>query len=241
VAQRKSKQEGKKGAPEYMLTYGDMMTLLVCFFVLLLAMSQIDPAKFKIAASSFQNALSGVLKEYPTMPVFEEILIPRLGGEQQNKRLAIEAVRRIRQTVSQQNLQDAIKVKVTETGVAVLINDPFGFDAGKAEVKPQFVAVVEQMAEMISTMPDAFIRVEGHTDNVPISTPYFPSNWELSAARALNVVKILADKKGIDPAKLSAVGYGEYRPRVSNTTAENRQKNRRIEMYIDYTKSEQRQ
>ena len=93
--ERKS-PEPPKGAPAFMTTWGDMCTLLLCFFVMLLAMSTIDPAKFNVAASSFQNALSGVLESYPSVMITKDILIPRLGGDEQNKRMAVDAALKIR-------------------------------------------------------------------------------------------------------------------------------------------------
>ena len=231
---RGKKQECPKGAPAYMLTWGDMCTLLLCFFVMLLAMSTIDPAKFDVAASSFQNAFSGVLESFPSVLITQEVLVPRLGGNEQNKRLAVDAARRIRKAVKSENLEDAIKVKVTESGIAVKVADPIGFDIGDAEIKPELMSVLGQVAEIIGRVEGTQIRVEGHTDDIPIHTRKFPSNWELSAARALNVVKFLATRGNIDPARLSAIGYGEYRPLVPNTSEKNRMQNRRIEIFVDY-------
>lgn len=235
MPERKKKQEGPKGAPAYMSTWGDMCTLLLCFFVMLLAMSTIDPAKFDVAASSFQNAFSGVLEAFPSILITQEVLTPRLGGHEQNKRLAVDAARKIRQEVKKEDLQEAIKVKVTETGIAIKVADPIGFDVGEADIKPELIGALNHIAEIVGKVPGTVVRVEGHTDDVPIHTRKFPSNWELSAARALNVVKFLAEKGNINPAQLSAIGYGEYRPLVPNTSTKNRMMNRRIEIYVDYT------
>jgi chemotaxis protein MotB len=238
---RAKKQECPKGAPAYMLTWGDMCTLLLCFFVMLLAMSTIDPAKFNVAASSFQNAFSGVLESFPSVVITQDVLIPRMGGNEQNKRLAIDATRRIRKAVKSENLDDAIKVKVTETGLAVKVADPIGFDIGDAEIKPELLSVLGQIADIIGSVKGTQVRVEGHTDDVPIHTREFPSNWELSASRALNVVKYLASRGNIDPARLSAIGYGEYRPLVPNTSEKNRMLNRRIEIFVDYLQKNETQ
>ncbi len=235
---RKKEELKKKGAPEYMLTYGDMMTLLLCFFVMLLAMSNIDENKFQIAAASFQNALGGVLESFPTIPIHKDILVPRLGGDEQNKRIAVKAAREIREAVKKEKLDEAIKVKVTDKGIAIKIADPICFDIGKADIKPQFANVLNEVIRVINKVPDNEIRVEGHTDNTPIHTQQFPSNWELSAARALSVVKFLYTKGGIHPSRLSAVGYGEFRPVAPNDSSENKQKNRRIEIYIEYLEKE---
>jgi len=229
----KKKDEEKKGAPAYMTTWGDMCTLLLCFFVMLLAMSTIDPAKFQVAASSFQNAFSGVLESFPSVLITPDILVPRLGGDEQNKHMAVDAALRIRRTVKRENLEDAIKVKVTERGVAIKVADPIGFASGEADIKPELLATLRDIAEQINKVPGTQVRVEGHTDDIPIHNQRYPSNWELSSARALNVVKFFA-KQGVDPGRLSAIGYGEFRPLVPNSSPETRKKNRRIEIFIDY-------
>ncbi len=234
MARDKKKEDPPKGAPAFMTTWGDMCTLLLCFFVMLLAMSTIDPAKFHVAASSFQNAFSGVLESFPSILITRDILVPRLGGDEQNKRMAIDAARRIRRTVKQDGLDEAIKVEVTETGIAIKIADPIGFNLGQADIQPELISTLHEIANTISKAEGSQIRVEGHTDDLPIRTARFPSNWELSSARALNVVRFLAERGGIDPSTLSAVGYAEYRPLVPNTSAQNRRKNRRIEIYVDY-------
>jgi len=234
VARKKKPKEGPKGAPAYMNTWGDMCTLLLCFFVMLLAMSTIDPTKFMVAASSFQNAFSGVLESFPTILITKDVLIPRLGGQQQNKRMAIEAVTKMREKVKEENLEDAIKVQVTETGIAIQISDPIGFESGSADVNPKLYGVLKDLSNVINAAPSSLIRVEGHTDNVPIHSAKYPSNWELSSARALSVVRYMANNGDVDPSRMSAIGYGEYRPIAPNTTPENRKTNRRIEIYVDY-------
>ncbi|MFP4013684.1 MAG: flagellar motor protein MotB [Chitinispirillaceae bacterium] len=239
MARKKKPAEPPKGAPAFMTTWGDMCTLLLCFFVMLLAMSTIDAAKFHVAASSFQNAFSGVLESFPSVLITEDILVPRLGGDEQNKRMAVDAARRIKRTVKSENLDDAVKVKVTESGIAIRIADPIGFEVGKAEIKSELIPALRDIALIISKVQSTQIRVEGHTDDLPIRTVRFPSNWELSAARALNVVKFLSKSGGIDPARLSAIGYGEYRPLVPNTSVDNRRINRRIEIYVDYVQKKE--
>jgi chemotaxis protein MotB len=231
--ERKKKKDEDSGA-SYLTTWADMTTLLLCFFVMLLAMSSVNPAKFMVAASSFQNAFSGILESMPTIPIHENVLRPRMGGDEQNKRMAINAKRRIERRAERQDMDDAVKVKVTEKGLAIRISDPVLFDVGNAALKPRFKELLYNVGTIINEDTTTRIRVEGHTDNTPINTARYPSNWDLSAARALNVVKFLARNAGIDPARLSAVGYGEYHPIVPNTSPENRQRNRRIEIYVEY-------
>jgi chemotaxis protein MotB len=234
VARKKKQAEGPKGSPAYMSTWGDLCTLLLCFFVMLLAMSTIDPTKFKVAASSFQNALSGVLESFPSVLITKDILIPRLGGDAQNKRMAVDAATKVKEKIKEEGLEDAIKVQVTETGIAIQIADPIGFESGSADVNPKLYGVLRDISNVINAAPTSLIRVEGHTDNVPIHTAKYSSNWELSSARALNVVQYMANKGDVDPKRMSAIGYGEYRPIAPNDSPENRKTNRRIELYVDY-------
>jgi len=238
MSRERKSPDPPKGAPAFMTTWGDMCTLLLCFFVMLLAMSTIDHAKFNVAASSFQNALSGVLESYPSVMITKDILIPRLGGDEQNKRMSVDAALKIKEVVKKEGLEDAVKVKVTETGIAVKLSDPIGFDIGESELKPELIPTLKSICEIINQVPSTQIRVEGHTDDLPIKSFKFPSNWELSSSRALNVVKFMASSGSIEPSRLSAIGYGEYRPIVPNTSVENRKMNRRIEIFVDYLKIE---
>jgi len=234
VARQKKPKEGPKGAPAYMNTWGDMCTLLLCFFVMLLAMSTIDPTKFKVAASSFQNALSGVLESFPSVLITKDVFIPRMGGDAQNKRMAVDAATKVKEKIKEEGLEDAIKVQVTETGIAIQIADPIGFESGSADVNPKLYGVLKDISNVINAAPTSLIRVEGHTDNVPIHTAKYSSNWELSSARALNVVQYMANQGDVDPKRMSAIGYGEYRPVAPNDSPEHRKTNRRIELYVDY-------
>ena len=234
MGRKEKKEEQKAGAPLWMVTFSDMVTLMLCFFVMLLSMATFDPVKFNAMASSFHNAFSGVLESMPTVMVTRDVFIPKMGGDQQNKRMAIDASAKVRKAVEDADLQDAIRVQVTETGIAIQISDPIGFESGSADLMPRVHGVLQDISEIINEAPTAQIRVEGHTDNVPINTPRFPSNWELSAARALSVVRHMAYQGGVEPARMSAVGYGEFRPVAPNNTADNRSANRRIEIYVDY-------
>ncbi len=223
-----------EGAPEYMLTYGDMMTLLLCFFVLLLSMSSMDAKKFELAATSFQNALSGVMESLPTVAIHQEVLKMKLGGDDQNKKIAADIAKRVKEiTQKSEKLKEAVTVQVTDMGIAIKISDPVGFSVGSDQLQPEFEQTLLEILGIIKDMPERDIRVEGHTDDVPIKSSRFPSNWELSAARALTVVKLFY-QNGEDPAKLSAVGYGEFRPLIPNSDEGARRKNRRIEIFVEY-------
>ncbi len=231
---KKKCPECEECLPAWLAAFGDLMSLLLCFFVLLLSMAEIDAKKFELAATSFQNALNGVLESMPTVAIHEEVLQPKLGGDAQNKRIAADAARKIQQVIEKDaQLKDAVKVVVTDKGIAIRISDPVGFAVGSDKIQKKFNKVLIDLLQVIQEIPERDIRVEGHTDNTPIRSSRFPSNWELSAARALSVVKLFYSK-GENPVKLSAVGYGEFRPIAPNTSSQNKRKNRRIEIFVEY-------
>jgi chemotaxis protein MotB len=125
-----------------------------------------------------------------------------------------------------------LEAVMTDQGLLIRIRDTMLFASGSAQISSDAARFAQAVAGIIGTMPQNVI-ISGHTDNVPINTFQFPSNWELSAARALNLMKfLLGSNPGIDPARFSAIGYGEYRPVASNDTAEGRARNRRVELLI---------
>ena len=134
------------------------------------------------------------------------------------------------QSLLDMGLDREIDIKVTDKGVAFRINAPYLFDSGKAMLKPQTVTVLSTLAGFIkkNSYP---LRIEGHTDSAPISTPYFPSNWELSAARAVSVARYFQGL-GVAPERMAAVGFGEYHPLDTNDTTAGMAKNRRVEIFM---------
>ena len=134
------------------------------------------------------------------------------------------------------------EVRISELRGKLTVNvvDKILFDSGKAELKPAGVKVLQQIGDILNTAVDKNIQVEGHTDNVPISgslATKYPSNWELSTARATTVLHFLQDRVGVSGERLSAVGYGEYQPIASNATAEGRAENRRIQIVLTAAKT----
>lgn len=229
--------ECKKGAPGYMMTFGDMMSLLLTFFVLLISMATFEPSKFAMTTQSLQGAF-GVLETFPTVAVLPIVNIPKLSDNANNRKMSAQEVQQMQEQLEKTDMDDAVKVKVTETGIAVLLSDPVSFASGSDDLNPKSMDVLREVGKVLDRHPNAQVRVEGHTDDVPIHSAKFPSNWELSSSRSLRIVKTLSAYSQIDPGRLSAVGYGEHRPLVPNTSTANRQKNRRIEIYIDYTQKE---
>ena len=124
-----------------------------------------------------------------------------------------------------------LKFKELERGLSIIIRDDLLFGSGKSEINPEGISVLRDIGSKFENFEGRVI-VEGHTDNISISTEKFPSNWELSIARAVNIVRFLAEEVGVKPMKMSAVGYADTKPVVSNDTPENRRKNRRVEIIL---------
>lgn len=230
MAKRKKKEdEVEEGAAMWIVTYGDMMSLLLTFFILILSFSSIQEVEFEKAMGSLKSAL-GVLPRKSGVQQQSRHL--KLGENKVSEELEKE-VSEMRGSIAKEELQGQVKVTLTEKGAHIVISDPLLFDLGKANLKPESSVALDLVTKMIKNSPKTEVLVEGHTDNWPISNEEFPSNWELSAARALAVVKFFAFRRGIDPSRFAATGYGEYRPLKPNDTAVNRAKNRRVEIYVN--------
>lgn len=229
MARKKKEDPPPPGAPGWMTTYGDLMSLLLTFFVLLVSFSSIQESKFLQALGSLKGAL-GVLPQYESSLFKRYVIMPKL-TKRERVRVSL-MMNQLRQALRELNLEKNVQVEMRENGILIRLDAPVLFDLARAELKSEIFPVLDKIAELTQQWPNE-IRVEGHTDNLPIHTREYPSNWELSVARAVAVLKYFVSR-GIPPSRLSAVGYGEFRPLVPNTSEENRAKNRRVEIYITY-------
>lgn len=232
----RKKVEKKQISQEWLTTYSDMVTLLLTFFVLLYSFSVIDNNRFKKIAYSLQNALLGGGKQ--TMFEYNEKTgeVPIIGEDiaaENNNSLTPEELmyNRVVEFVNDNSLEGLVTIKESTRGVIIEFKDKILFDTGKVEIKDEGVPVLRKIAELIDTLPNHIV-IEGHTDNVPIHTAQFPSNWELSAARSLRVLWYLTENRGISPQRCSAAAYGEYSPIAGNDTPEGRAQNRRVNILI---------
>ena len=231
MAGKKREEEPKKGSPEYMTTFGDMMSLLLTFFILLVSMSTMEVEKYKAAAASLKGAFSVLpYQEKVTPSPSESTPKPAKGSEKRGKRS--RAVAKLQKVIRESRMQNIIKVSQTKEGIHITIGDPALFDSGKSDIKPGILPVLNQIVDVVQT-GEEFVRVEGHTDNVPIHTALYEDNWELSIARAISVIRYFKSQQEIDPERLRPVGCGEFHPIVPNDTSEGRALNRRVEIYID--------
>jgi chemotaxis protein MotB len=225
---------GSSNVSEWMTTYSDLVTLLLCFFVLLFSFSEIDARKFEAIIRSFQGSL-GVLDSGKTIDedqyISQALQSDRLLREQQEAESMEWLYRQLDEFIRENGLEATVVLGIEERGLLIRFKDQVLFDSGKAVIRKDAEPIVQSIGEILK-QNDRAIRVEGHTDNVPMRTPMYPSNWELSTARAVNVVKFFIEEAGITPTRLSAAGYGEYHPIAENDTAENKQKNRRVDVVI---------
>lgn len=225
---RDSDQDDTPSAPAWMTTYGDMMTLLMTFFILIMSFATIEVDKFKAAMGSLRGAF-GVLGDSEEVHSEQSWFSPYQVNIK--KQSVLNDVEKLRDLIEQNQLQDIIEIYAYDTEVLIRIKDTIMFELGNADLKASFLPILHKIIDTLNAHALEF-KVVGHTDDLPISTERYPSNWELSIDRALSVVRYMVNEIGLDPARLSAAGHSQYRPLVPNTSPENRAMNRRVEIHV---------
>lgn len=224
-----------KGAPRWVVTFGDLMSLLLCFFVLLLSFSEMDAQKYKEMAGSMAKAFGVQRKtKHFQIPKGQKIIARDFDKAHIAKREKDEFGKEVEKAIVEAKLgdiKDLIQVKIKENEVVISMMGETAFASGRAEIRPQMLPLLKGIASALQTTKGQII-VSGHTDNVPISSGRFASNLELSAARATEVAQNLLEQGHIDPRRLSVAGFGEHQPVESNDSADGREKNRRVEIVL---------
>lgn len=249
---RRSEPAYSESSGSWLTTYSDLVTLLLCFFVLLFSMAIVDKQKFQQVALSLRSAFSGgsgimAANDSDTMVsitpfedgdrIFDE-LEKRLeeGLEDESDYAArLETIKiakvNIQELIDQMGLNENIKVIEEENRIILRLDSLILFDSGSAEIKDTAKPIIKKMGQVLVTL-DTEILVQGHADDRPIHTTLYPSNWELSTRRATNVVRFLIDECNLKEDHLTAAGNAEFKPIAPNDTEYNRQKNRRIDIVI---------
>lgn len=231
----------KENNERWLITYADLITLLLIFFVVMYTLSKVDANKYQAIASSLAKTMGG---SQSIMDNGGPAVVPGSAMEESDtagmpdsvEQKNMEKIRRqIQEYVDKNDLSGKVSVTIEERGVVVSFQDVVLFPLGVAELSGSATQIVDQVGAILQQTPN-YIRVEGHTDNLPIRTSRFPSNWELSLARSSSVVHRLIDNSHIPADRLSATGYGEYRPRMPNDSDANRQQNRRVDIVVLRTK-----
>ncbi len=245
---RKKPPEEHENHERWLVSYADFITLLFAFFVVMYAISSINEGKYRVLSdslvSAFQQPPSSekmieMKSKYPEIlegtgrPVGKSVIQPP-GGETPERRAAAEKMKRVAKNVleAMQPLIKSGQVQVTQSprGVTVEINASTLFNSGDAVLQAKSVDTLSAVARVLATT-DNPIQVEGHTDNIPIYSPVYPSNWELSSARAGSVVRLFTEM-GVPAGRMVAIGYADNRPLDANTTPEGRMRNRRVNVLI---------
>jgi len=218
-----------------MVTFGDLMSLLMCFFVLLLSFSEMDRKKYKMVSGSMAQAFGIQRKK----PVFESPRGQKMIAKEFDQAVLITKIEESIQPIideiknEYEELKDAVELEIGEDKVTIRMMGEATFDTGKAELHPAFRPLLKKIGTVLS-QTKAEIIIAGHTDNVPLSGGLFGSNLGLSMARAGSVAEYLLRTTAIDPKRLSTMGFGEFRPLTSNDTAQGRRKNRRVEIIVSH-------
>lgn len=225
--------DGEPTAPFWMATFSDMMTLLLTFFVMIVAMSEVEVRKFEEALSYFRGQRGVIQAEAymapprPPQPSVEEAL--------REERMRAQRFEQVTRVLQEQGIAERVEVSLRADGIHLNLQDSVLFTSGDAALLPAARIVLRLVTEVLAEHIEA-VHVEGHTDDRPIATARFPSNWELSTARAASVVRFLLELPDtLPPDRFTASGYGEHRPAASNATPDGRARNRRVEIFFRWT------
>ena len=228
MAKKKKNIVIKQGLDGWVMTYGDMMSLLLTFFVLIVSFSSMQETKFEQAANSLKDAF-GVLATPESVIKFNDPLVPNHSPTDEESDVLYE-VRNVEKFIVEAGVDDQISVEMKPDGVLIRMNAPFLFASGTADLSEQPKGVLDVMSRFFSKFPYE-IEIDGHSDDIPINSPRYPSNWELSAARAVSVARYF-QSTGMSPERIAATGYGEFHPIADNATPAGREKNRRVEIFL---------
>jgi chemotaxis protein MotB len=225
---KKSEAE-KENNERWLITYADLITLLLIFFIILYSMSKINEQKF----TSFSQSMAIVFGQPGRSGVLDggRSVMPDPEKTYKQKQNMTNTREQIRRMIASMGLEGKITVKEEERGLVISVKDTVFFRAGSADLGDRAREIITTVSSLLASLPNS-IRIEGHTDNIPIHTFKFYSNWELSTARATNVLHCMVEQEKIPPQRLSAAGYGEFKPISSNDTEGGRAANRRVDIVV---------
>jgi chemotaxis protein MotB len=216
------------GMMRWLLTYADMITLLLALFIILFAISTISSVKMQRLVHAISGGFSST----------SDINNPPNGGTTGSEKGRTEEANmaevksQLDAYIAQQSLQQKVQTKTTKLGLVItLLSDKTYYDSGSADMRPETKQLLDAVAGQLRRVRNS-VLVQGNTDNVPIATPSYPTNWELSAARATGVTRYLVEHDRITPTRIAFAGYGQFRPRVANDTDAHRTQNRRVDILI---------
>ena len=223
---RQNKDEGSSGGG-WEVVYSGFVLILLCFFIMLSSFSTMEQAKIMRFVKSFVDAV-GILPGGVKFDSGSTVLPGSADMVDSQDKLAqiFSELEELRENLKQEN---DITVAYSSKGLVMRLSDRALFDVGVADISPQAIPLLKKVGDIIAGTSFE-VRIEGHTDDLPIKTVHFPSNWELSTARAVKVLRYFTETVGISSERLSAVGFSEFQPMVPNDSREHRAQNRRVEI-----------
>jgi len=216
---------------KWAIPYADFLTLLLALFIALYAIMR-GSKSIPIYAEAFAKAMGmRILPFEETLPtqILPQPVLPKVQLTQKGTYINMR-LKQLQKMLEKEGLQNKFQIKLVPEGIKLILQDTVLFKSGSADIDPKYYPLLDSIYKIISSLPNP-IEIEGYTDDTPIHTPIFPSNWELSTDRAASVAKYFI-QKGFDPSKIKIAGYGKYHPLVPNTTPQNKAMNRRVEITI---------
>ena len=250
MARRRHYQKPEEDHPDetWLIPYSDILTLLLALFIVLFASAQVDQKKFEQIRMAFSDAFSGNVsffegskptpqitdtpqKASPMEPITPGQETKEQAFMQESAQLA-QAKQMLDRYIRENGLTDQLDTVLGNDGLMIVIKDTALYHSGSAELLPESQRFAAEIAKMLVPLTQR-VTISGHTDNVPINTAEFPTNWDLSSKRALNFMKyLLAKEPSLQPTRFNATGFGEYHPVIANDSEDGRAKNRRVEVLI---------
>lgn len=232
---RRRRPEEPSSNDRWLVSYADFITLLFAFFVVMYSISSVNEGKYKILSDAMEGIFSQPERSMKAIPIGDERLRGvQEGGASEGAEPEADPLARIADSIRDEFAsllgEGQIQIRANEMWLELELSSSLLFPSADAVPQPEAFDLIERIAEILSPYENP-IQIEGFTDNQPISTRMYPTNWELSASRAASIVRMLV-MEGVAPERLAAVGYGEFQPIDSNETAEGRAKNRRVVMII---------
>ncbi len=259
----KRKEDPPKPGAAWMNTFADLMNLLLCFFVLLFAMSTVDAQKFELIAASFTKSysifsggaesvkksilISNGVSQLNELDQYMESMGKTAEADDKSEEMeemeekqlkeSEELAEKIEEALKEQKMDKEVDINFTSQYVLLTMNGALLFDSGSDTIREDALPILDKVGLILQRYADSTIEIEGHTDNVPIHGGKFNNNDELSSFRAISVFNYLIETTSLDPAKIKHSGRGEYVPIADNSTEEGRAKNRRVEIRIYHSLS----
>ena len=236
MSHKRSEHQEEGESPIGFIMFGDLMSQLLCFFILLFVFASKYVSKTQ--GTTYEDFLKKVSENFKKVVDEKNPQKEKNPTSKTQKPIVAEATSEqlkiaesLKNLILDEKLNDYVSVIVEEKKIRIVFKQPILFDLGKADLKESGKLVLSDIGQVLLKTKNP-IDVEGHTDNAPIHTPKYDSNWDLSFDRAYSVIKFMVNQVGMTPIRLHAIGYGEYRPIAPNTTSEEKEKNRRIEINV---------